>query len=226
MTNSYVLYFIEYSSAPSTRIPTDTVYLEEDENNLPCIEKIARAMLEDIFSHYGFKFEDFKNTLRQPKYNEYTLRVKNCARDPFLIRVQKLRNGREIMLFKRVTLDGVKYISVEVPFNMRSFEWNIHFQDTYPHRQRDSFNYRTGQGYTQTAFHSLDLPEDVDIENLEEVGLQSELRKKTTLTKKLVDVDTVGIFDGDNSGYEFDKYMHNTIIPDDKDIFWFKIKNK
>lgn len=212
--SDYVLYFSE-TCVP---IPTHFVLLDTDEaTNNRSIEKIAKKLLEP---HYDVKkLTSFVSRWANTTASENRLAA-GIDGEGFTINVKKLENAREIMLFRKVTLENVNYLLCDVPFGMQRYEWDIHHQDHFPHRSRSSYRYVRPDGCTETAFYSSDLPSNVDIEKLEVVGLHSEL--KTTLTKKLVQFDTVGVFDHAES--EFDMYVHKYEVPEGRDVVWLKIK--
>ena len=137
----------------------------------------------------------------------------------FKVVIKNLRKCHEVQAMKKFKFDGEIYVSCDVPEMPKLFEWDVHHQDTYPHRSRSSLRYKLGQDYTShTAFYSGDLPNGIDVEKLDIIGLQTEIKLKKN-SKKLLQADTIGIFDAS----DFDRHVSNFKNLPGRDTLWLKV---
>lgn len=208
--------------------PKDLVLIEDEDDlqDSKIIEKIVRNLLKEtvsknILDELDFQYDDDAALLLNN--NAYMLCYCKYG-EPFkkiTVEVRDLRRQAEIMYLQVVELENIKYLLCDVPADASRYEWDIQHNDSYPHRERMSLKYVLPSGLTEMAFHSIDLPKRVDIENLEILGLQSELRKKTKLSNKIFQNDNLGIFSENED--TFDRYLHLNDVPVDRDVMWLTI---
>jgi len=133
------------------------------------------------------------------------------------VNIKPTTSSRAFLHVQEIVIDRIAYVLLDIPKDVIRIQWDVEHQDFYPHTYRSSL--KAYDDIEKTTVHLLFSSElkTVDIENLEILGKQSELRNTSFGKKSIAISDLTGIFDEEIS---LKDRLMNLEIEEGREILW------